>query len=293
MGSHHWYPLSETSTNAGFVGEKVTVTFGCPSTSLANNSQFIGFSLSVTSDVLSFPPTNLLTTVMALPLSKIFKLRITLPQKIALGALFTIGFLYTGGEIIRLVEFVTANPSDALSPARLTLLYNPIQGAVAVVVGCIPILRPLFFRRKLVQTSSGPGSGSRSNGSNKHLCGRNDEESLTNVATAPATNAGTVEEHEMTVLKNAGVAPARNAPVEEHEIAVVKEAVVQQSHANIQDTESQDTESQDTELRETELHETELHEADVQETDMQEAHSTANSHRSVDLEWVIEWRAGR
>jgi hypothetical protein len=230
---------------------------------------------------------------MTLPLSKIFKLRITLAQKIAVLGLFMIGILYTAGEIVRLVGFVTSDPNDAIAPARSTLLYNPMQGSIAVVVGCIPILRPFFFRRKLVQTSSGQESGSRSTEFNNHGRKINDEESLSNGAVAPGTNVDTVEEHEMTVLKNAGVAPAMNTPVEEHEMTAVKEIDVRESNANIQETDSQETELHEPEQHETEQHEMEPHEADVQETDMQEIESPANSHISVDVESIIDWRMER
>lgn len=204
-----------------------------------------------------------------------------------------IGLLYTAGEIVRVVGFVTSDPNDAISPARSTLLYNPMQGSIAVVVGCVPILRPFFFRRKLVQTSSGQDSGSRSTELNNHGRKINDEESLSSGTVAPATNVDIVEEHEMTMLKNAGVAPGMNTPVEEHEITAVKEIDVRESNANIEETDSQETELHETELHETELHEMELDDADVQETDMQEIKSPANSHISLDMESIIDWRMER
>lgn len=83
---------------------------------------------------------------MALPLSKVFQLRISTPQKVALAALFTVGILYSAMEIARLlfVHYSTSN----LAVVSATLLFNPIQSALAVAVGCAPILKPLLFRRK-------------------------------------------------------------------------------------------------------------------------------------------------
>jgi hypothetical protein len=45
---------------------------------------------------------------------------------------------------------------DPLSQVSATILFNPIQGALAVTVGCAPILKPLLFRKgKSVRGSTG------------------------------------------------------------------------------------------------------------------------------------------
>jgi hypothetical protein len=147
---------------------------------------------------------------MCLPLSKIFRLRITTSQKLGLVALFTVGFIYTAVEIVRLVVWSTADPNDNFAPARVTMVINPIQSAIAVMVGCLPILRPLFFRKKFVGSSGGTPSNSnsagrswrKSKGQSMQLSG---EEPGGSSVTCTASKDAPTEEHDMTILREANV----------------------------------------------------------------------------------------
>ena len=147
---------------------------------------------------------------MTLPLSKVFKLRITRTQKAALVGLFTLGFIYTGVEIFRLVYF-SATPDDKLAPGRSTLLVNPIQSCIAVVVGCAPILRPLFFKKRFVSSSSetpqgrsrslGQSSGSGGIGQTDSTDNSTTEGSNYSITVSGGRNGTQTEEHEMAILK--------------------------------------------------------------------------------------------
>jgi hypothetical protein len=97
--------------------------------------------------------------VMTLPLSKVFKLRISGSQKLALAAIFTIGIVYSSVEVVRLLYVSLANADDSLSYARATMIFNPVQGNMAIVIGCLPILRPLFFKKTGSTTVGSSGSG--------------------------------------------------------------------------------------------------------------------------------------
>jgi hypothetical protein len=202
------------STNKAFANGHPTVIFKCPSLAFDNAAQYIGFALSFTTDVLSSSAQNkVLTLVMCLPLSKIFRLRITTSQKLGLFALFTLGLIYTTVEIVRLVLWSKADPNDSLAPARATMIINPIQSAIAVTVGCLPILRPLFFRKKFVGSSGGTPSNSNSGGRPWRIrrgqsIRLSNEEPSGHSASATASKDAPTEEHEMTILSEVNVPEA-------------------------------------------------------------------------------------
>jgi hypothetical protein len=107
---------------------------------------------------------NFPNQVMTLPLSKVLKLRVSRSQKVALAAIFTIGIVYSSVEVIRLLYVSLANADDSLSYVRETMLFNPVQGSMAIVIGCLPILRPLFFKKSGNTTAGSSGSRQRRTG---------------------------------------------------------------------------------------------------------------------------------
>lgn len=84
---------------------------------------------------------------MALPLSRVFSLRISRLQKAALAGIFALGIVYSAVEVARLLYVALSVDGDSLAYVKATMFFNAVQGSIAITVGCLPILRPLFFKR--------------------------------------------------------------------------------------------------------------------------------------------------
>jgi hypothetical protein len=147
--------------NRDLVNGQPTPTFTCPSGDSFATSQYVGFSFSASSDLLSCPLKSLTNIVMALPLSRVFSLRISTMQKAALAGIFALGIIYSAVEIARLLYVALAVDGSSLAYVNASMLFNPVQGSMAVCVACLPILRPLIFKRTSGTTRRSSGSDGR------------------------------------------------------------------------------------------------------------------------------------
>jgi hypothetical protein len=96
---------------------------------------------------------------MALPLSRVFSLRVSRLQKVALAGIFALGIVYSAVEVARLLYVALSVDDSSLAYVKASMFFNPVQGSMAISVGCLPILRPLFFKRT-GGTAVSKGSGS-------------------------------------------------------------------------------------------------------------------------------------
>src|SRR5579859_7039987 len=124
------------------------------------------FSFSLLSDVLcTSPPTNPpLMAVILLPMTSLPKLRVSLSQKLALAAVFALGFFMIAVEVVRFTVLITA-----IFNFVHMLIWNYIASFTAITLCNLPVLRPLLFKKKYYGTA-GDGSyrlksGNDTNGS--------------------------------------------------------------------------------------------------------------------------------
>lgn len=130
-------------------------TFVCPTASAIETVQYVGFALTVSTDLL----------ILAIPLYKTMSLKISPTQKLALGGVFMVGIVYGAIEVIRLAVFKSSLASNPYGSPEVTMMYNPLQGCFAVIIGCAPALRPLFFKSGFTRSTgaSGADTNNRSN----------------------------------------------------------------------------------------------------------------------------------
>lgn len=92
-------------------------------------------------------------------------LKISATQKLALAGVFMVGIVYGAIEVIRLAVFKSSLASNPYGSPEVTMMYNPLQGCFAVIIGCAPALRPLFFKSGFTRSTgaSGADTNNRSN----------------------------------------------------------------------------------------------------------------------------------
>ncbi|KAM5381811.1 hypothetical protein ACJZ2D_002801 [Fusarium nematophilum] len=86
--------------------------------------------------------------ILVLPIIEVLKLRLRLGQKIAIIALFVIGFIVCLASTFVIIESIRYDSKTTQMPRDMAM--NNIWGAVeiniAIVSGCFPLLRPIFRR---------------------------------------------------------------------------------------------------------------------------------------------------
>ncbi|KAJ0117714.1 integral membrane protein [Diaporthe amygdali] len=103
--------------------------------------------------VLSFIITgtiNLATDVaiVILPLPALYKLRMGIYKKLALVAIFSLGFLTCITSAIRLVCLTQMDFTDIPYSMTLANIFSGLEPSMAVTLACIPLFRPLIGRCK-------------------------------------------------------------------------------------------------------------------------------------------------
>jgi hypothetical protein len=88
----------------------------------------------------ALPNTN--RPVMALPLSRLLRLRVRLTQKINVGIIFCLSFVVVGVEIVRLVESLKHNGTN------LNIVWTSSEASVAVIISCLPTYNTLISYRE-------------------------------------------------------------------------------------------------------------------------------------------------
>jgi hypothetical protein len=83
-------------------------------------------------------------------------------QKAALAGIFALGIMYSAVEVARLLYVALAVDGSSLAYVNASMFFNPVQGSMAVCVACLPILRPLIFKRTggtMARSSGSDGRG--------------------------------------------------------------------------------------------------------------------------------------
>ncbi|MCJ1414658.1 hypothetical protein MMC32_000985 [Xylographa parallela] len=116
---------------------------------ISNLSLYYAMGVDVVCDIL----------IMALPLRLLWGLKVNLQQKIALAAIFSLGFIIIAFAVVRVVE--TGATFKHVNPMWLAL-WSMIEASVAVIVSCLPSFRALFSSRSASNYKDHtPSSGSR------------------------------------------------------------------------------------------------------------------------------------
>ncbi|MCJ1226705.1 hypothetical protein MMC12_003358 [Toensbergia leucococca] len=103
--------------------------------------------------------------VMALPLRLLWGLQISRRQKIALAAIFSLGFIIIIFAIVRVTQ--TSASSHHVDPVWLAL-WSVIEASVAVIVSCLPSFRVLVSTGTVSFYKGNPTSTSCSRNSRNH-----------------------------------------------------------------------------------------------------------------------------
>jgi hypothetical protein len=133
----------------------------------------VGVVLSIVSDFVgeAFFETKWLThIVLAIPVFRVVKLKITFHQKLALCGVFAVGTLVAAIEVVRGALVLASGNSIESVPTNIIMI--TLQCTLAIVVANLPILRPLLFKRSFsgstgstthrTRSHSGPSWMSRS-----------------------------------------------------------------------------------------------------------------------------------
>jgi hypothetical protein len=90
---------------------------------------------------------------MAIPLRVLWNLRITLVQKISVGAVFLVGVITMVFAIVRVVSLDHTSSGGQVSTTWL-ILWGGIEGCIAIVVGCLPSFA-IFIRGRVEASRAG------------------------------------------------------------------------------------------------------------------------------------------
>ena len=92
-----------------------------------------------------------------IPIRVLFTLRISRIEKISIGLIFMVGLITMATGIIRTVSLNSAPKADGEVSTTWLILWAGIEGAVSIVVGCLPAFA--IFVRTTVKNSRGYHSG--------------------------------------------------------------------------------------------------------------------------------------
>ncbi|TQV97832.1 CFEM domain-containing protein [Cordyceps javanica] len=90
--------------------------------------------------------------IMAVPLRVLWNLRISRIEKISIGVVFAVGVITMVTAIIRSVSLNSSSSTGQVSTTWL-MLWAGIEGAVAIIVGCLPSFA-IFIRGRVVASKA-------------------------------------------------------------------------------------------------------------------------------------------
>ncbi|KXJ96465.1 hypothetical protein Micbo1qcDRAFT_199277 [Microdochium bolleyi] len=121
---------------------------------------------------------NILTdlAILILPMPYLYGLEIATYRKVVLIATFGVGFIVCIVSSIRLKALLGYQQADSTGTTIPTALLSVMEPALGIILGCVPLLRPLFGGRYSATGTArlGPSSGSGqkdSKGSSKNSSG--------------------------------------------------------------------------------------------------------------------------
>ncbi|KNG81815.1 integral membrane protein [Aspergillus nomiae NRRL 13137] len=83
-------------------------------------------------------------TILLLPVPIVWRLKITLRQKIAVTIVFSLGGLVCIFSLMRLIEFRNFVVTDLASSSAKESIWTVLELDVAIICGCLPLLKPLL-----------------------------------------------------------------------------------------------------------------------------------------------------
>ncbi|KND86517.1 hypothetical protein TOPH_08858 [Tolypocladium ophioglossoides CBS 100239] len=104
--------------------------------------------------------------IMVVPIRVLWNLRISLVEKISIGVVFVVGLITMVTAIIRSVSLKSSSSSGQVSTTWL-MLWAAIEGAVAIIVGCLPSFA-VFIRGRVTASRAQDGGSSNMNPSGYH-----------------------------------------------------------------------------------------------------------------------------
>ncbi|ATY64360.1 hypothetical protein A9K55_004300 [Cordyceps militaris] len=90
--------------------------------------------------------------IMAIPLRVLWNLKISRIEKISIGFIFAVGLITMATAIIRSVSLNSSSSTGQVSTTWL-MLWAGIEGAVAIIVGCLPSFA-IFIRGRVVASKA-------------------------------------------------------------------------------------------------------------------------------------------
>ncbi|KAF2875851.1 hypothetical protein BDV95DRAFT_591276 [Massariosphaeria phaeospora] len=103
--------------------------------------------------------------VLMLPMPLLWNLKVSLPNKVALFAIFGVGVFTMVISILRIVALLAVDYVDITFTASYPTLWSFTEPAIGISVACAPLLRPLFRNGRLgrlfSQKMTGGSSSSR------------------------------------------------------------------------------------------------------------------------------------
>ncbi|KAB8077317.1 integral membrane protein [Aspergillus leporis] len=83
-------------------------------------------------------------TILLLPVPIVWRLKITTRQKIAVTIVFSLGGLVCIFSLMRLIEFRNFQVTDLASSSAKESIWTVLELDVAIICGCLPLLKPLL-----------------------------------------------------------------------------------------------------------------------------------------------------
>ncbi|KAK3179175.1 hypothetical protein K4F52_009364 [Lecanicillium sp. MT-2017a] len=133
---HAWFTAGECSTPRDAKAKEISLWF-----SLAGD---------LSTDLL----------IMAVPIRVLWYLRISLLEKIGIGGIFAVGIITMVTAIIRSVSLDSSTSGGQVSTTWL-MLWAGIEGAVAILVGCLPSFA-VFIRGRVAASRNGNSNTNQS-----------------------------------------------------------------------------------------------------------------------------------
>ncbi|RBR26935.1 uncharacterized protein FIESC28_00203 [Fusarium coffeatum] len=86
--------------------------------------------------------------ILALPIIEVFKLRLRMGQKVAITALFVIGFIVCLASTFVVIESIRYDVNTTQMPRDMARndMWGCVEINIAIVSGCFPLLRPIFTK---------------------------------------------------------------------------------------------------------------------------------------------------
>ncbi|KAK2599015.1 hypothetical protein QQS21_005549 [Conoideocrella luteorostrata] len=134
---HAWFTAGECTTARDARAKSISLWFS--------------LAADLTTDVL----------IMVVPIRVLWQLRISLVEKISIGLVFTVGLLTMVTAIIRSVSLESSTDGGQVSTTWL-MLWAGIEGAVAIIVGCLPSFA-VFIRGHVTASKAQYDGSSNSN----------------------------------------------------------------------------------------------------------------------------------